>query len=199
MNSLYNTFLTSPTIGFTPRTIISSPLDFTSPISLSDGYTPLLPSYISSLKPVGASIVFPQQEIQLPGYYNLNQYTNVQKQIVKYFRKKTLELWLYGEDMADILNYLTVNSSGVHLIKNLSQYSPIPSNESQELKEEKIEFIGQYILTGNIMSKILKNFIHGTGINWLELYKNELFVKEYIKDQLKNILSATVLEYSTKH
>jgi len=202
MSSLYNPYLTSSANGLTPIDLIAQvpSLSYTSPyLSLSESHTPLLPSYISSLKPVGATITFPQQGIPLPHDYNLNQYANVQKQIVKYFRRKTLEHWLYGEDMADILNYLKVDSHGVHLIDNLSQYNKNSTMESQEIKEEKIDFIGQYILTGKVLSKILKNFIHGTGINWLELYKNELFVKEYIKERLKNILSAAVLEYSTIH
>lgn len=152
-------------------------------------------STLTVYQPTGATVIFPNT-LPLPANYDLNKDERVHKQVTKYFRYKTLDKWLY-EDMADLLNWFRVDANGVHLINNTSEYREDSfSKDSDDIKEKKIDYIERYFLTFDTMHKILSKFVKGTGINWYDLTRNELFVKEDIKDKLKQILKDTVTERS---
>lgn len=206
-------YLTSPASGLTPtgaispaaapaaasfftRTLSPSPAaaSYTSPyITLSDSYTPLTPSYAANLRPMGfgATVIIPGPSLPLPYDLDVSRDPRKQLQIARWFRFLTLDKWLY-EDMADILNYLKVDNRGVHLIDNLADLSQGPAMDDPQTIEEKINYIEQYILTDDTMKRILRRFVEGTGINWVYLHRNEYYVKEHIRNQLKQILAGTI-------
>lgn len=167
-------------------------------LQYSDSYTPIIPSSAAVLRPVGATVVIPGS-IPLPSYLDLNKDPRVHKQVVKYYRYKTLDKWLYN-DMIDILGYFYVDDKGVHLINNLSEYrEDAAATDSEQTIERKIEYIEKYFLTEDTMYRILTKLVTGASINWYDLHKNEFFVKEDIKLQLKNILKKTIMDrYSNK-
>lgn len=164
-------------------------------ITYSDSFTPIIPSI---LKPIGATVIIPGPSVPLPINLDLNRDPRVHKQVVKYFRYKTLDKWLY-EDMSDILGYFKVDNRGVHLIDDMTEYrEDAARTDSPEVIEQKINYIEKYFLTEDTMKRILKKFVMGTGIKWYDLHKNEFFVKEDIKLQLKKILKETISEYAIR-
>ncbi|AYV81958.1 MAG: hypothetical protein Harvfovirus86_3 [Harvfovirus sp.] len=164
-------------------------------ITYSDSPMPIIPSALPYLRPTGATVIFPQGSLPLPPYLDLNKDERTFKIQSKYFMFKTLDKWIY-DDMLDLLNYFVVDSTGkVRLISNLAELKTgTVVKDTVDDIEKKIEFIENNILTEGTMYKILKKFVKGTGINWVDLHKNEGFVKEGVKDQLKKILNATVVE-----
>lgn len=166
------------------------------PYPYSDGYLPIIPSAATILRPIGATLIIPGPALPLPINYDLNRDPRVHKQVVKYYRQYTLDKWLYG-DMIDLLGYFTVDNNGVHLIRNLSEYrEDAAAKDTPEDIDKKVDYIKKYFLTEDTMYRILKKLIRGTGINWYDLHKNEFFVKEDIKMQIKKILRGTIEERS---
>ena len=70
------------------------------------------------------------------------------------------------------------------------------AKDSDEVIEKKIDYIEKYFLTEDTTYRIIKSLVRGANINWYDLNKNEFFVKEDIKKQLKKILKETVAERS---
>lgn len=184
---------------YTPYTYTSYTLAPTSPltpnfITYSDSYMPIIPSSVALLKPTGATVIIPGS-IPIPSYLDLNKDERTHKIQSKYFMYKTLDKWIY-DDMLEILNYFIVEPNGtVRLINNLSELKEdTVAKDSVDAIEKKIEFIETHILTERTMHKILKKFVKGTSISWVDLHKNERFVKEAIKEQLIKILKETIME-----
>ncbi|AYV83580.1 MAG: hypothetical protein Hyperionvirus8_64 [Hyperionvirus sp.] len=174
---------------------------FTSPITpnfitYSDSYMPIIPSSVSLLRPTGAATIIMQGPLPLPWNYDLNRDERTHRIQSKYFMFKTLDKWIY-EDMIELLNYFVVEGDGkVRMIRSLGELKPdAVARDTVEGIEKKIEFIEAHILTEGTMHKILKKFVRGTGIGWVDLHKNERFVKEAIKEQLTKILRETILEH----
>ena len=175
----------------TPRCLPMN--DFLTPTFTTcvDSFTPLMPSI---LQPIGATLIIPSPGslYPLPSNYDLNRDERVHKQVVKYFRYKILDKWLYDE-MKELLNFLVVDNTGVHLIKDMSEYKV--REDSEENIERKIEYIEKYFLTKDTVNRLLRKFVKGTNTNWYDLHKNQKFVMEDLKNQLKRILRQTVEEY----
>ena len=167
-------------------------------ITYSDSYTPIIPSSAAILKPIGATVIMPGSLFPLPINLDLNKDSRVHKQVVKFYRYKTLDKWLYG-DMIDLLGYFRVDDKGVSIIDNMSEYrQDAAARYDPQTIEQIINYIEKYILTEDTTYRILKKLVRGTGINWYDLHKSEFFVKEDIKSQLQKILKDTVVERSTK-
>lgn len=165
-------------------------------ITYSDSYTPIIPSSAAILRPIGATVIIPGAAFPLPTDHDLNKDPRIHRQVVKYYRYKTLDKWLYS-DMVDLLGYFRVDENGVHLINNLSEYrEDAAARDNPEVIEQKINYIEKYILTEDTMYRILRKLVRGATINWYDLHKNEFFVKEDIKSQLKKILRSTIDERS---
>jgi hypothetical protein len=197
--------LTSPAIGLTPI-LTNSPAaapspaaaSYTSPfVTLSDSYTPIIPSYASTIKPVGATIIIPDPLLPLPLDFDVSRYPKVRKQIISFFRFKTLDRWIY-EDMSELLNYLRVDNGRVHFIEDLSDFNRGPAMDDPETIEQKVNYIEQYLLTDDVMYRILDQFVRGTGINWVYLHRNEYFVREHIRNQLKKYFARLVTQNITR-
>ena len=92
------------------------------------------------------------------------------------FRYKTLDSWLH-EDMSPLLGYFVVSSSGVHFVKNLSDYKEVLVAQMNQNDVDKIiDWIEHYLLTESTMKKILTHFVNETKAHWYDLHKNEYFV-----------------------
>jgi len=159
---------------------------------------PILPSSLTLSTPYISAPVIPLGTLIIPGtptipqFLDLNKNRDVQKQVTKYFRYKTLDKWLYG-DMLDILGYFTISGGSVDLIKKLSDYRDSTDiNRSESDNEKIIEWIEKYILTYDAMSRILTNFVKETNANWYDLHKNEYFIKDIIQNKLKSIIKHTI-------
>lgn len=127
-------------------------------------------------------------------FENLNADPRIRKRIVKFFYYKILDNWLM-DDLVDILNFFTIKDGKVDLIDNISQYEPLGSyNESEEIKEKKIDFIEDFFLTKSFVSRVLDEYVNNTKTNWYELPKNSYFIKDIIAKKLTNRIKRALSE-----
>jgi hypothetical protein len=116
-------------------------------------------------------------------YENLNADSRIHNQLVKYFKYKVLDKWIYHDkDMKKLLGYLRVSNGKAFLVKNKNDFK-YNENESMDDINAKIRFIENNVLTNSLVFKILKRFVHETNTNWYELAKSGN--EEYVKDALE--------------
>ena len=146
-------------------------------------YSPFLSPTYSFISPVS-----PFGRVPLPPQLDLNNSSRVRNELVKYFRFKVLDKWLYDE-MDDLLNFFTVTSNGVRLSSGGS------SKRLSESEEEDIsDYIGRYILTEDTMYKILNRIAEEGHINWYQMSKpaNERDICTIIHSRLLKSLKEVV-------
>jgi hypothetical protein len=103
--------------------------------------------------------------IPLPYYQNLNLDSDIQNRMVKYYKKK-LSKWLRG-DLKDILDNVKISGDN----------------------NDKIKYI-ENIINKSYILMILTIYINKTGSSWINLTKNNEFIKDLfrykINKKLKN-------------
>lgn len=125
--------------------------------------------------------------ITMPIYENLNYNTNIQKRVINYFYYKTLEKWLYDDsDMTKLLKFFTISNDKIVLVKSLNDYEKAAreSEDSESHKKLKVDFIAKYLLTKTKMGDFIYKFIKQSGIPWINLYRNQRQVKQFIRRKL---------------
>ena len=167
----------------TPTTAeIYSPLTPTSPlVVLSDDSPMFTPTYLPSL-----TLDFVTNKPIFTFYDDLNSDPKIHKRLTKYYYYKTIDKWLY-DDLSDILNYFTIGADGkVKLISNMSQYKMTNADkDTPQMKEKKIQFIENKIFKRYDMANLLYKFVREAGTKWVDLHKNEYYLKQVIE---KNII-----------
>ena len=134
----------------------------------------------------GASVFLPGP-VTVPQYADLNKNEEVRRRMTKYFMYKTLDKWLCDE-ISDVLNYFKVSGSNVDIIHKLSDFNDKHVHTQKEC-DEIISYIENNVLTYSTMYKILSKFTEKTKTNWYDLTKNEMFLVEYVKKQLVDIVT----------
>ena len=183
------TYLTSP---YTKDTIISSksgvPLaQLTSPtvtpvISINTPYSPSSPLLSTEYKktnsdPEGKSLYIPTVKYTWPNkasygvYENLNADPHIRKRIVKYVRFKLLDEWLYG-DLKSLLKY--VKKTG--------------KSKSTNIQDKKVDYLEENVVTESFVKKIVEKYVKETQTNWFDIPKNDYFMKQIMKKELKKAL-----------
>lgn len=162
-------------------------------MNFTDTPIPLIPSTISSLYPIGATVIIPKNQLPLPASLDLNQNMRVRRQVTKYFRYKLLDSWLYNE-LSNLLGYFVINNDGsVSLIDKLDNYNKNAENmDTLEIIDKKSDYIERYILTEDMCYKLIKKFIKGTGSNWYDLTKIEELIEEFMNKQLTKIIEGII-------
>ncbi|CAH6421433.1 Hypothetical protein KVN_LOCUS263 [uncultured virus] len=171
-----------------------SSINLVNPITVtSETYTTSITSPLSvSLSPLIPSINLSFTRPSLGFYEDLNQDPKVQRNLTKIYYYKVLDEWLW-EDFPEIFGYLTYQNGKVDLINNLNQYDPTASEkDSEQILNKKVDFLGKFFLTKSIMVKILKKFITETNTNWIDLSKNEFFLKQIVQDKLTRLIKRAI-------
>lgn len=182
MSTLYPSIWSSPLSSTDSDIIISSPVSVTiarveSPISVSDQILSVTQDilYAPGPYPYYDQIIY--KTPRLITYDNLNKDPKAINMVVKYFWKKTLEKWLYGE-FKEILAYLTINNDKVELVKKISNND---KNESQDIINKKIDYLAENIITKKLILKALARYVDDNNVNWYDLPKKTHGPKEEIK------------------
>lgn len=164
-----------------------SPMNF--PILLSSEY-----EVPYSKQPYLQSINISYTKPTIGFYENLNADPKIHTRLTKYFYYKLLDKWLY-EDLIDILNYFKIKDGKVSLIDNLKEYDPTSvDKDSDENIQKKIDFIEKFFLTKNMMYKILSEYVKGSETGWIDLPKNDFFIKQVVEDKLIKKLKQLISE-----
>ena len=177
MNYMSPVVVTPPrnTLIYTPRSSYTTYNNANSPVSDA----PIIPSLnLSYSRPL------------LSSYENLNADPRIHHRLVKFFRFKILDNWLY-DDMSKLLGYIKISNGKPSLINNTEEY--INNKDSNKDEGIKIRYIEKNILSIDAIYKILTKFTSMTNTNWVDLPKNEKYVKQAleigIRKQFKKLIS----------
>ncbi len=206
---LISPLVTSPS---KPGEIVISPVgNVYSPII--DAFSPVIPfplSPVSALAPspfVSAPVVmtldgppyktsvdFSYSQPLVSVYRDLEADPKVQKRMVKYFFYKVLDKWLF-EDLKDLLGYLNVTGEKVSLISDTNKFNATSSEkDSVDVINKKADFIGKYIFTMSVMTKVLRKFVQEANASWYDLPKHEFFIRQVVRDNLEKALKLAIKE-----
>jgi len=125
-------------------------------------------------------------------YENLNLDPQIHKTLTKYFYYKTLDKWLYS-DLIDVLNYLKYDKGKVTYLNKITDLdlSTVDKETNTEI-DAKVDFIEKHVLNKKMMHHILQKCVNETNIRWVDLPKNEYYVKQFIDNKLKRVLKNTI-------
>lgn len=112
-------------------------------------------------------------------YEDLDKDPRIHKRLTKYYYYKILDKWLY-DDLSDLLKFLDVKDNNVVIIKN-------DKKDSDTDIEKKIDFLEKF-LTKSFIYMLISRYIAETGTRWVDLHKNEYFLKQVFKEKIKKKL-----------
>ena len=182
---------------FTP----SSPYVFTDSILSSDVFL-TSDNIISSVSPLSVfspiithpgplTLSFEYSKPLIGVYETIDTDPNVRKKMLDYYYDLIRDKWLLDE-LNDILNYFVYRDGKASMIKNISEYSPNNIlKDTDKIAEAKVEALEKFFTKYDLM-KILEKFTKETNSKWVDLPKNNFFlrqvVKEYITKEIKKKL-----------
>lgn len=116
---------------------------------------------------------------------------HTQHEINKELRYKFLDKYLH-EDYSDILRMLKVSNGEVKVLSSAEAEKNDISKDTDSILEDKIDFIGNKILTFSKNKKILHSITNkNAGIKYYDLPHNTYYVKKeqakYVKRKLKEM------------
>ena len=117
-------------------------------------------------------------------YETIDDNLSVREKMVNYYFDIIRDKWLLDE-LNDILNYLVHRDGKVSLIKNLSEYHPNNiAKDTDKIAEEKVKYIEKHVMDKYDLTKLLSKFTKETNSKWVNLPKNEFFLKIAVKEHL---------------
>ncbi len=184
---------------FNPTPVISASSLGTTGVSL---YKNILskqtkqPEIIPQIFTYATPIISSSQRNNINGYYippqyylpessDLNYNEQARNTIIKYFRYKTLDKWLFGR-MSDILSYFKVSGNKVEIVQ-----SPDKKNVETMRETDKVlivEFIEHNILSRSFVAIVIKKYVSKFGVNWYDIHKNEKVFCDYMSEKLKELI-----------
>lgn len=163
----------SPNVFLTSDRIVSTvtPLSPYSPI-----FSPL------STGPLTLSLDFSKPVI---GFYeSIDTNPEVRKKMLDYYYDLIRDKWLL-DDLNDVLNYFVYRDGKVSMIKNLSEYSPSNiDKDTDQIAEKKVEYLEKNVFTKYNLMHVLEKFTKEINSKWVDLVKNEFFLKQTIKEYI---------------
>jgi len=166
-----------------------------SPVLVTSNVSPGLVSVSSNTfirSPVVTSVNLTYSKPMIGTYESLNNKMEVHERFAKYYYFKMLDNWLYDE-LTDVLNYLVVENKTVKIIKNLSEYKPNNiKKDTDDTVKLKSDFIGKEVMTLIDMLDFLTKFVDGTDINWVDLPKNEFWLRRALENKLIKLLKGHI-------
>ena len=118
-------------------------------------------------------------------YIEYNNDYRLHKAVMKYFRKKTYDKWLFNK-LGSILGYIKINNSGdVSLIEDISNFDEDAyMKDNRYTNDMKVDFIKRNFLTYEFMYKILKSIVKESNYYWQNLYDEDRLVRRVIGKEL---------------
>ena len=130
------------------------------------------------------NIIINQDNIMInPDKLNkLNKDKRLHNQQTKYFRLKTLQVWIYKmDDLFDCFDYI---DNKVVKLKECNN-----KQHNKEIRNHIIRHIGKYYFTENKMYDILNDIVKNQNINWYDLHNNQIIVRRFIYNKLLDAIS----------
>jgi hypothetical protein len=121
---------------------------------------------------------------------NLNNDAEIQQKFANHFYKKLLNKWI--GDYTSVLSYIKVTTGKVELIDIKDYQKDSSFNDDTNTKSKKIEFIEKFFLTENKVKKVLAKLCSRSGIRWVDLVKNEHYVKRALQYYLNKKIAKAI-------
>lgn len=158
------------------------------PLVLSDIFlnSPVSPLSLSPVLSVSSplTVSFEYEKPLVGVYETIDNDPSVRRKMLNYYYDLIRDDWLL-DDLNDILNYFRITDGKVHMIHKLEEYHPGTINkDTDETAEKKVEFIEKHLFTKYDLKHILNKFTKETGTKWVNLPKNEFFLKKVIKEYI---------------
>lgn len=181
----------SPTISTVSApllTAVSSDSVVSAPLYVTTDSVVSSPTFVTSLN-------LNYSKPLLSMYSNLEDNEKVKRTVVKHFMYKTLDKWLYG-DLIHLLGYVTIKDKKIDIISDLSKYSKksVDSDSDSDV-EKKVNFIEKFIISKNMVRRVLDKYVSETGASWYDLPgKNDFYIKQIMEIALKKRFKKAVNE-----
>jgi hypothetical protein len=182
--------VTTDSIPYVPTSL---PINTTQDVVVTSDY-PLVFSQDSnnlSIAPIYPMYPFSISRPVVVPYADLNKDKDIVNRLVKYFYYKTLDKWLYDDELFSLLRYLKVSGDKVHVIK--SEDDKDKHNISQEDADKKIEYIEHELLSKDDMDEILSKLYRHSNVKYIDMPKNEYVViaavKRFLKSKFHKLMS----------
>ena len=173
---------TSP-IVWTDSIVSSDPVYLTdSIVSTVSPLTPFTP--IITTVPTGPlTLSFNYSKPLIGVYETIDTNPEVRKKMLDYYYDLIRDDWLLNE-LNDVLNYFTYKDGKVSMIKNISEYSPNNIvKDTDAIANKKVEFLEKFFTEYDLL-KILEKFTKETYTKFVDLPRQEFFLKQSIKEYI---------------
>jgi hypothetical protein len=117
-------------------------------------------------------------------YETIDNDPNVRLTMTNYYYDLIRDDWLLDE-LNDILNYFIYQNGKVEMIKKIDEYkSSNISNDTDKIAEEKVKYLTKNLFNRYNLIEALTQFTKETQTKWVNLPKNELYLRKFIRDYL---------------
>jgi hypothetical protein len=180
-----------PFFGLTSTTV--TPELKTSVTALNTAYSDALHIANSVAPYLYYSDVYNTPSIKKKFYNDLNDDSQVQKTVTKYFYYKVIDKWLY-DDLLPLLAYIEIDNGEPRLIKSLDDYNIEKlGKESESDTRKKVKYMENKVISKDLVKHVLKKICSENNINWYSLNKYSGKVKKilfkYLSDKIKNVIN----------
>jgi hypothetical protein len=170
--------------------IFNSPTFTTdSPLISSDIFFSGINTYLSPVtwsEPAPITVNLNYSRPLISTYETIDTNPDVRNKMINYYFDLIQDKWLM-DDINDLLNYFKHKDGKVSMITNLSEYSKTNiAEDTNKTAEKKVDFIVEHVFDRDDLEKALNTFIKSTNTKFVELPKNEYFLKKYIKEYIEN-------------
>lgn len=178
----------TPTTFYSPSTLtLSEPLYsptsaiITDYIVASPNITPVT-SIVGAIPPLTLNFEYSKPLVSF--YETIDTDPDVRQTMLNYYFDLIRDDWLL-DDLNDVLNYFIYRDGKVSMIKNISEYNPGNiSKDTDKIAEEKVKYLTKNVFTRYNLLDVLTQFVKGTGSKWVNLPRNEFFVKQAVKEYI---------------
>ena len=118
-----------------------------------------------------------------------------QKQVTERLHYRMLDKWLYDDELAFVLKFLTINNGKVNVVKNMNEYKNNDiGKDSVSDVESKADYIEENILTLSAMRRLLIKIVQELGHKWYDLPHKEMLVVNVVGKYIKKKFKQQILD-----
>lgn len=117
-------------------------------------------------------------------YEDVDYDPELRNKVVRYFLSKLLSFM--ADSYSDLLNHIVVKGNSYDVIKTDSEKE---NKDSMEVRNKKIEYIKNHVLSKRLVAKLLERFTKETKMKWWDLRDNTEIVADYLRKKLHKVMN----------
>ena len=136
---------------------------------------------LTVVTPIGPQIIATRPSYVVDIQTGMEDNYNVQRDVTRYFMFKALDKWLF-EEWNYLFKFLVADKNGIRLVKSEDEREKNDvKKDSDELLEQKADFIEEHILTEEATKEVLKRIMRELGIPFYSLPHREALVMDVLE------------------